>query len=235
MDLILHTILPFAGILIVLIVVHELGHYITAKLTGVKVLEAGLGYPPRIWGFTWRGTLYSINGCPWAASCGCWAKRTPSDPGSLAAKPRWVRLIVLFAGSGMNFLLPIFLFALAFMIPRDVSVGLTQITGVAPQSPGRGGRPEARRRHLRHRRRQGAQRARGQPGDPPQRRRDRGLQRKARRRRSGGHTRLRPLDAPQEDQGPPASRSAPCTRSRRRRASRPGRRSPRAGPPPSTP
>src|SRR3972149_1658780 len=43
MDLILHTILPFAGVLIVLIVVHELGHYITAKLTGVKVLEAGLG------------------------------------------------------------------------------------------------------------------------------------------------------------------------------------------------
>ena len=46
------------------VVIHELGHYITAKLTGVKVLEAGLGYPPRIWGFTWRGTLYSINWLP---------------------------------------------------------------------------------------------------------------------------------------------------------------------------
>jgi len=135
MDLILHTILPFAGVLIVLIVVHELGHYITAKLTGVKVLEAGLGYPPRIGGFTWRGTLYSINWLPLGGFVRLLGEEDPSDPASLAAKPRWVRLIVLFAGSGMNFLLPIFLFALAFMIPRDVSVGLTQITGVAPQSP----------------------------------------------------------------------------------------------------
>ncbi|HEU4758448.1 MAG TPA: site-2 protease family protein, partial [Dehalococcoidia bacterium] len=45
------AILPFLGILVVLIVVHELGHYITAKLCGVRVLEAGLGYPPRLWGF----------------------------------------------------------------------------------------------------------------------------------------------------------------------------------------
>ncbi|MDP2675250.1 MAG: M50 family metallopeptidase [Dehalococcoidia bacterium] len=135
MDLILHTILPFAGILIVLIVVHELGHYITAKLTGVKVLEAGLGYPPRIWGFTWRGTLYSINWLPLGGFVRLLGEEDPSDPESLAAKPRWVRLIVLFAGSGMNFLLPIFLFALAFMIPRDVNVGLTEITGVAPHSP----------------------------------------------------------------------------------------------------
>jgi len=135
MDLILHTILPFVGILVVLIVVHEMGHYITAKLTGVKVLEAGLGYPPRIWGFTWRDTLYSINWLPLGGFVRLLGEEDPSDPASLAAKPRWVRLIVLFAGSGMNFLLPIFLFALAFMIPRDVSVGLTQITGVAPQSP----------------------------------------------------------------------------------------------------
>jgi len=63
------------------------------------------------------------------------AEEDPSDPAGLAAKPRWVRLIVLFAGSGMNFLLPIFLFALAFMIPREVNVGPTQITGVAPDSP----------------------------------------------------------------------------------------------------
>ena len=135
MDLLLHTILPFVGVLVVLIVVHELGHYIAAKLTGVKVLEAGLGYPPRIWGFTWRGTLYSINWLPLGGFVRLLGEEDPSDPASLAAKPRWVRLIVLFAGSGMNFLLPIFLFALAFMIPREVNVGPTQITGVAPDSP----------------------------------------------------------------------------------------------------
>jgi regulator of sigma E protease len=135
MDLILHTILPFVGVLVVLIVIHELGHYATAKLTGVKVLEAGLGYPPRIWGFTWRGTLYSINWLPLGGFVRLLGEEDPSDPDSLAAKPRWVRLIVLASGSGMNFVLPVILFAAVFMIPRDVNVGLTQITSVVQGAP----------------------------------------------------------------------------------------------------
>jgi regulator of sigma E protease len=135
MDVLLHTILPFAGVLIVLIVVHELGHFITAKLTGVKVLEAGLGYPPRIWGFTWRNTIYSINWLPLGGFVRLLGEEDPTDPDSLAAKPRWVRLIVLASGSGMNFVLPVLLFAIAFMIPRDVNVGLTEITSVAPGAP----------------------------------------------------------------------------------------------------
>jgi regulator of sigma E protease len=135
MDLILYTILPFAGVLIVLIVAHELGHFITAKLTGVKVMEAGLGYPPRIWGFTWRDTIYSINWLPLGGFVRLLGEEDPTDPGSLAAKPRWVRLLVLASGSGMNFILPILLFAIAFSIPRDVNVGLTQITDVVPDAP----------------------------------------------------------------------------------------------------
>ncbi len=135
MDLILHTILPFVGVLVVLIIAHEFGHYITAKLTGVKVLEAGLGYPPRIWGFTWHDTIYSINWLPLGGFCRLLGEEDPSDPSSLAAKPRWVRLLVLASGSGMNFILPILLFAIAFMIPRDVNVGLTQISYVVPGAP----------------------------------------------------------------------------------------------------
>ena len=131
----LQAILPFFAILILLIVVHELGHYITAKLTGVKVLEAGLGYPPRIWGFTWRGTIYSLNLLPLGGFVRLLGEEDPSDPQSLAAKPRWIRLLVLASGSGMNFLLPIFLFALAFMIPRQVAVGPVAINEVAAGSP----------------------------------------------------------------------------------------------------
>src|SRR3990172_12958475 len=106
MDLILQTILPFAGILIVLIVVHELGHYITAKLTGVKVLEAGLGYPPRIWGFNWRGTLYSINWLPLGGFVRLLGEEDPSDPPSLAAPPPRIPPLVLASRSRLNFLLP---------------------------------------------------------------------------------------------------------------------------------
>jgi regulator of sigma E protease len=134
-DLISHTILPFAGVLIALIVVHELGHFMTAKLTGVKVLEAGLGYPPRAWGFTWRGTLYSLNWLPLGGFVRLLGEEDPSDPQSLAAKPRWVRLIVLASGSGMNFLLPVILFAIVFMIPRDVATGPAIIDLVEQGSP----------------------------------------------------------------------------------------------------
>jgi regulator of sigma E protease len=141
-DLIFQTILPFVGIIVVLIVIHELGHYITAKMTGVKVLEAGLGYPPRAWGFTWRDTIYSINWLPLGGFVRLLGEEDPSDPDSLAAKPRWMRLLVLASGSGMNFLLPILLFMLVFTIPRDVSVGLTQITSVVKDSPAAEAQPE---------------------------------------------------------------------------------------------
>ena len=42
----LESVLPFALILVVLVVIHELGHFVTAKIFGVKVLEFGIGYPP---------------------------------------------------------------------------------------------------------------------------------------------------------------------------------------------
>src|SRR3970040_1031760 len=123
MHTVLYSILPFVGMLVALIVVHELGHYITAKIFGVKVLEAGIGYPPRAWGFTWRGTIYSINWLPLGGFVRLLGEKDPSAPQSLAAQPAWKRLIVLVSGSGMNFILPIILFAIAFMLPRQVAVG----------------------------------------------------------------------------------------------------------------
>jgi len=132
---VLYSVLPFVGMLVALIVIHELGHYFTAKAFGIKVLEAGLGYPPRAWGFEWRGTLYSINWLPLGGFVRLLGEEDPSDPQSLAAQPAWKRLIVLAAGSGMNILLPILLFGLAYMIPRDVPTGPAVISGVVPNSP----------------------------------------------------------------------------------------------------
>jgi regulator of sigma E protease len=132
---VLQSILPFVAILVALVVIHELGHYFTAKAFGIKVLEAGLGYPPRAWGFTWRGTLYSINWLPLGGFVRLLGEEDPKDPQSLAAPAAWKRLIVLGSGSLMNFLLPIALFTIAFMISRDVSVGLTQITSVVQSAP----------------------------------------------------------------------------------------------------
>ena len=85
-DVLTHSILPFIGILLLLLVVHEAGHYITAKLFGVKVLEAGIGLPPRIWGFRWRETDYTINAIPFGAFVRMLGEEDPSDPRSLAAR-----------------------------------------------------------------------------------------------------------------------------------------------------
>jgi regulator of sigma E protease len=110
------TLLIFLGILAVLILAHETGHFATAKAFGVKVEEFGLGFPPRLIGFKRGETLYSL-------------KR------SLASKGTGTRVIVLAAGSIMNLLLPIVLFAIAFMVPHSVVTGDVVIENVAPNSP----------------------------------------------------------------------------------------------------
>ena len=135
MHTVLYSILPFVGMLVALIVVHELGHYITAKIFGIKVLEAGLGYPPRALGFTWRDTIYSINWIPLGGFVRLLGEEDPSDPRSLAAQKAWKRIIVLAAGSGMNIITPIVLFAIAFMLPRDVAVGPAVIESVESGGP----------------------------------------------------------------------------------------------------
>jgi regulator of sigma E protease len=132
---VLYSVLPFVAMLVALIVAHELGHYFTAKFFRVKVLEAGLGYPPRAWGFTWRGTIYSVNWLPLGGFVRLLGEEDPSDPESLAAQPAWKRLIVLAAGSGMNLLLPIILFGIFYMVPHDRPVGPAIIEVVEGNSP----------------------------------------------------------------------------------------------------
>src|SRR4029453_14852172 len=88
----LYAVLPFLAMLVALIVAHELGHYFTAKAFGVKVLEAGLGYPPRIWGFEWRGTIYSINWLPLGGFVRPPGKEAPPAPQTRGARPAWKRL-----------------------------------------------------------------------------------------------------------------------------------------------
>ena len=79
-----HSILPFAGILVVLVVIHELGHFITAKLSGVKVLEFGIGYPPKLWGIRRGETEYTINLLPLGGFVRLLGEEDPDDPRSLA-------------------------------------------------------------------------------------------------------------------------------------------------------
>lgn len=131
----LTTIFSLLGVLILLVMVHECGHYFTARAFGVRVEEFGLFFPPRLWSFMQKGTRYSINAIPIGGFVKLAGEEDPGVPGSLASKKPWVRILVLAAGSVMNAILPLILFMLAFMIPHNVVKGEVVIQEVASNSP----------------------------------------------------------------------------------------------------
>ncbi len=218
------TLVP---LLLILVIVHELGHFLTARALGVKVLEFGVGFPPRALGVytgktrvlldpntcfidaggaedlrpgqlvkvystedshgnlvarfvevprprrrneaaesaddeasrptppegllkhegkvravdTTGGSiiladmLYSLNWTPLGGFVKLAGENNPDVPRSLAGKGVGTRFLVLVAGPLMNAVLPVVVFAVLFMIPRDVTVGQVQVTDVAPDSP----------------------------------------------------------------------------------------------------
>ena len=129
------TVFSFLGVIVVVILAHEIGHFATAKLSRVKVEEAGLFYPPRLFAFKRGETTYSINALPLGGFVKMSGEEDPEAPGSLASKSVPTRLLVLGAGSLMNFLLPIVLLSVAFMVPHDTVVGEVEVMEVAPDSP----------------------------------------------------------------------------------------------------
>ena len=132
------NVLWFIPILSVMMFVHELGHFVTARMAGITVQEFGFGLPPRLWGYKAKnGVIYSINWIPFGAFVKMLGEEDPTAPGSFASKPRWVRAIVLAAGSGMNFLLAVVAFAMVYIVgvPGVSPNGPVSIAEVAPASP----------------------------------------------------------------------------------------------------
>jgi regulator of sigma E protease len=118
-----------------MILVHELGHFITAKALDVKVEEFGLGYPPRLLSFKKGETVYSLNAIPFGGFNKLSGEEDPSVPRSLASKSTGARLIILSAGSVAMFLLALLLFSSLFMIPHDVVTGQIVVLDVAENTP----------------------------------------------------------------------------------------------------
>ena len=133
------NILAFLPILSLMMFVHELGHFVTARLFGITVQEFGFGLPPRLWGYTNKktGVIYSINWIPFGAFVKMLGEEDPTAPGSFASKPRWVRAIVLIAGSAMNFLLAAVAFGMVYVVgvPRLAPDGPVLISQVEADSP----------------------------------------------------------------------------------------------------
>ena len=122
-------------VLSILVFIHELGHFLTAKRFGIKVTEFGFGFPPRLWGISIGETLYSINLIPLGGFVKMVGEEDPTEPRSFARQSILKRSIVLIAGSFMNLLLPLFIFATILSLPHDTLVGTVTISGVAPNSP----------------------------------------------------------------------------------------------------
>ncbi|MFO8010969.1 MAG: M50 family metallopeptidase [Dehalococcoidia bacterium] len=127
----------FVVALFFLIFIHEMGHFLTAKWRGVKVLEFGLGLPPRIYGIQRGETMYSINWVPLGGFCKMLGEEDPSEEGSLAGKSPGTRLLVLSAGSLVMLLFPLLLFVFVFMVPHNEVIGYegVEIIGVEKDSP----------------------------------------------------------------------------------------------------
>jgi regulator of sigma E protease len=117
------TVFIFIVILAVLILVHELGHFIMAKRSGATVEEFGFGFPPRIFGLKRGETTYSINLFPIGGFVKIYGEDggMKQDPRSFASHSIKTRSIIVAAGVLMNMLLAVVILSVGHFI------GLPQI------------------------------------------------------------------------------------------------------------
>ena len=100
----------------VLIAIHEFGHFATAKLTGVKVNEFSIGMGPMLWSRQKGETLYSLRAFPIGGYCAMEGEdEETGDPHAFTVQPVWKKLVILVAGSFMNFLLGLLVTVLLMM------------------------------------------------------------------------------------------------------------------------
>lgn len=140
MDLII-----FIVALSVLVLVHELGHFMAARKTGVRIEEFGLGLPPRIVGKKIGQTIYSLNWLPIGGFC----KMLGEDPSnnsekviiknkteSFEFKKPWQKLIIVLGGVLMNLVLAIVIFSVVYSILGvPVETDRVSIVSISKNSP----------------------------------------------------------------------------------------------------
>ncbi len=106
-----------------LIVIHELGHFVTAKLSGVQVNEFSVFMGPAIFQKQKGETMYSIRCIPFGGYCAMEGEDDDSEnPRSFGKAAWWKRLIILLAGAAMNFLCGFLIFWCLFGLSSEVEV-----------------------------------------------------------------------------------------------------------------
>lgn len=126
------TIISSIIIFLLVILIHEFGHFIVAKMNGVSVLEFSIGMGPKLFQRESNGTLYSLRVLPVGGYCQLEGEDEENDsPNSLNNQSPLVRLKVILAGAIMNFILAFILLILLMSVSR-VS---TEVSGVIKDSP----------------------------------------------------------------------------------------------------
>jgi len=115
------TILIFVGALMILVFIHELGHFLAAKLFGMRVERFSVGFPPRIWGFQKGDTDYCIGATPlggYVKISGMVDESMDTEhlaqepqPWEYRSKPVWQRMVVITAGVIFNMILAFFIYS----------------------------------------------------------------------------------------------------------------------------
>jgi regulator of sigma E protease len=151
--MIITTVISFLLILSVIVLIHELGHFLMAKKFGIKVEEFGIGFPPRAYGRKIGETIYSINWLP----IGGFVKLFGEDQAgggkvqvsgsrvqdekedikrAFFARPLWQRMTVVTAGVIMNFFLAVvlisFLFATKGVALPSKNIIITEVSHNSP-------------------------------------------------------------------------------------------------------
>lgn len=136
----LGSILIFIVVLSILILVHELGHFMMARRAGILVEEFGFGLPPRVWGKQVGETLYSINALPFGGFVRLHGETEEEGVTNKARaflyRNKRTRMGVIVAGVVMNFLLALVAFGVVYSfsgIPRDIHK--VKVVDIAESSP----------------------------------------------------------------------------------------------------
>lgn len=148
------SIIIFILVLVALIVVHEFGHFVVAKLSGMRVDEFGIGYPPRAWGFKKGETEYTLNWLPFGGFVKIFGEDmeeklpgvvSTADSRAFSSRPRTLQALTLVAGIAMNLLFAYLLITATLLMgtpralaPEEVSTATNvavAVAGVLPDSP----------------------------------------------------------------------------------------------------
>ncbi|MBP3284799.1 MAG: RIP metalloprotease RseP [Clostridia bacterium] len=128
-------IVKFLILISFLVLIHEGGHFLTAKAVGMKVNQFAIGFGPKIWSHQGKETLYSIRWIPLGGFVALEGEEDDSDdPRAFNNKPVWTRFLVVVMGATVNIV-----FAIVALFCISVSVGKFQTTIVESLTPGSAG------------------------------------------------------------------------------------------------